>query len=73
MGERAASGIVRRAIETAEQYLGGEGLCLRLGVPASTIAAWHLGFLAMPDGDFLRLLEIATELRPDFWAGDKLW
>jgi transcriptional regulator with XRE-family HTH domain len=68
MSERAASAILRRAIEIAEQYLGVEELCVRLGVPASTIDAWRLGFLAMPDDDFMRLLEIATGLDPDFWA-----
>ena len=64
------SPLVARALDVAENYLGGEELCHRLLVPQVTLRAWRTGEAAMPEYKFLRLVDILTELHPDWTDWD---
>ena len=57
-----------RAIAVVEKRLGIDELCNRLGAPETTVRAWQTGAVDMPTKDFLRLIDIVTELEPEFWA-----
>ena len=57
-----------RALAVAEKRLGIEELCQRLGVPETVIRSWQIGVTEMPDKDFLRLIDIITDVEPDFWG-----
>ena len=65
-----ASPLIQRALAVAEKYLGIEELCRRLVVPETTIRAWRLGHATMPEYKFLRLVDILTELDPDWKEWD---
>jgi len=39
---------------------------MRLGSPAESIKAWSLGHATMPERKFLALVDILTELDPDW-------
>ena len=43
-------------------------LSQRLGVPETVIRSWQIGVTEMPDKDFLRLIDIITDVEPDFWG-----
>jgi hypothetical protein len=43
-----------------------EELSRRLGAPDSTIKAWRLGHATMPEYQFLKLVDILTELAVDW-------
>lgn len=51
-----------------EKRLGIDELCDRLGAPEAAVRAWQSGAVEMPDKDFLRLIDIVTELEPEFWV-----
>jgi hypothetical protein len=58
------SPLVLRALEISEKRLGIGGLCSRLGATPSTIQAWRLGDAEMSDREFLKLVDLLTELDP---------
>jgi transcriptional regulator with XRE-family HTH domain len=62
MGVPPASPLISRAIDVAEKRLGMEELARRLGVSESIIQTWRMGRAAMPQSDFLRLIDILTSL-----------
>lgn len=68
MNRLPASPLVMRALAVAEKRLGIDELCNRLGVPAAAVRAWQSGALEMPDEDFLRLIDIVTDIEPEFWT-----
>ena len=55
-----------KGLEIAEKRLGMEELSRRLGAPEPTIRAWRFGHATMPEYKFLRLVDILTELDPDW-------
>ena len=57
-----------RALAVAEKRLGIDELCTRLGAAEAEIRAWQTGAVDMPDKDFLRLIDIVTDIEPDFWT-----
>jgi transcriptional regulator with XRE-family HTH domain len=54
-----------------EKRLGIDELCRRLGVAEAAVRSWQTGGMAMPDEDFLKLIDLVTDVEPDFWAGGK--
>lgn len=66
MNRLPASPLISRAIEVAQQRLGIEELCRRLGAAETTIRAWQFGHATMPERKFLRLVDIVTELDPSW-------
>ena len=58
------SPLVLRAIEIAEKRLGMQELSTRLEATPAAIQAWRFGHAEMPDKDFLRLVDLLTELEP---------
>lgn len=68
MSGRPPSPLVRRALAAAEKRLGIQGLCDRLGAPEALVRAWQSGAIEMPDKDFLRLIDIVTDIEPEFWS-----
>jgi hypothetical protein len=64
------SPLVLRALEVAENRLGIEELCARLGTPPTTIQAWRLGHVEISDREFLKLVDLLTELEPG-WMSPK--
>jgi CheY-like chemotaxis protein len=61
-----ASPLVMRGLEIAEKRLGIEELCSRLGAPETTIRGWRFGHGDMPQDKFLRLVDLLTQLDPDW-------
>jgi hypothetical protein len=61
-----ASPLVTKALEIAEKRLGRDELVRRLGAPDSTIKAWRFGHATMPEYKFLRLVDILTDLDPNW-------
>ena len=57
-----------RALVVLEKRLGIDELCNRLGAPEAAVRAWQTGAVDMPDKDFLRLIDIVTDLEPEFWS-----
>lgn len=57
-----------RALAVAEKRLGIDELCRRLEVPETTVREWQSGMTEMPDKDFLRLVDIVTDVEPEFWT-----
>ena len=51
-----------------ERRLGIDELCKRLDAPEAAIRAWQSGAVEMPDKDFLRLIDIVTDIEPEFWT-----
>lgn len=66
MNRVPTSPLVTKGLEIAEKRLGVEELSKRLGAPESTIHAWRFGHATMPEYKFLRLVDILTELDPDW-------
>ena len=66
MNRVAPSPLVVRALEVAEKRLGLEELSRRLGAPEATLKAWRVGLTTMPQQDFMRLVDLLTEL-PVAW------
>jgi transcriptional regulator with XRE-family HTH domain len=60
-----------RGLEIAEKHLGMEELCRRLGTTTTTIEAWRLGHVAMPDSEFLRLVDLLMDLDPGWMSPPK--
>jgi transcriptional regulator with XRE-family HTH domain len=71
MSRRPPSPLVMRALAVAEKRLGIEELCQRLGIAETVIRSWQIGVTEMPDKDFLRLIDIITDVEPDFWGPPK--
>ena len=65
MNRLPASPLISKGLEVAEKHLGIEELCRRLGGPDST-KAWRFGHATMPDHKFLLLVDILTELDPNW-------
>ena len=57
-----------RALAVLEKRLGIEELCNRIGAPEAAVRAWQTGALEIPDKDFARLIDILTDLDPEFWS-----
>ena len=64
MNRLPASPLVIKGLEIAEKHLGMEALSARLGAPAAAIAAWRFGHDAMPQEQFLKLVDILSALDP---------
>ena len=60
------SPLITKGIEIAEGDLGIEELCRRIGAPQTLVRAWQLGHARMPECKFLRLVDILTELDPQW-------
>jgi hypothetical protein len=58
--------LISRGLELAEKRLGMTELCKRLGSPPSAVIAWRQGDTTMPEGKFLILVDLLTELDPDW-------
>jgi hypothetical protein len=57
-----------RGLVEAEKRLGIEELARRLGATEPAIRGWQTGAVEMPDKHFLVLVDILTELAPEFWT-----
>ena len=68
MNRMPASPLIMKGLQIAEMSLGIDVLSQKLGTPASLIRDWRLGDAAMPERKFLLLVDILTELDPD-WMG----
>jgi CheY-like chemotaxis protein len=55
-----------RGLELAEERLGIEELCRRLGATQTTIRGWRFGDGQMPQDKFLRLVDLLAALEPDW-------
>jgi hypothetical protein len=64
MNRLPTSPLITKGLEIAENRLGIDQLSERLGVPAALVRAWRFGHAAMPEKDFLTLVDILTELVP---------
>lgn len=62
VGLPPASPLIARAIDVAEKHLGMEELSRRLATPEAIIQSWRMGRAAMPQSDFLRLIDVLTSL-----------
>jgi hypothetical protein len=60
-----------RGLEIAERHLGIEELCKRLAATPTTIEAWRLGQIEMPDPQFLKLVDLLSELEPGWMSPPK--
>jgi CheY-like chemotaxis protein len=65
------SPLVSRGLDIAEKYLGLHSLCEKLGAPEMLIRAWRFGHAEMPHGKFMLLVDVLTELDPN-WSNDAL-
>ena len=54
------------ALELAEKRLGVRELALRLKVDEDAITAWRYGQSSMPSQTFLRLVDLLTDLQPEW-------
>jgi hypothetical protein len=61
--------LITRGIAIAEKYLGMEALAERLRAHPDTIRAWRDGHATMPERKFLLLVDILTDLDPN-WRHD---
>jgi hypothetical protein len=68
MNRLPTSPLITKGLEIAEKHLGLPELSRRLGVHETTVHAWRLGHATMPEHTFLRLVDILTELDPDWTA-----
>jgi len=60
------SSLISRGLEIAEKRLGIDELTVRLNAPETSIRAWRLGHASMPEYKFLKLVDILTEIDPDW-------
>ena len=51
-----------RALDVAEKRLGMDELSRRLEAPDTMIRAWRFGHATIPEAEFLKLVDILTEL-----------
>lgn len=66
MNRIPASPLISRGLEIAERVLGMDELSRQLGAPDSTIRTWRMGHASMPDRKFLKLVDILTDLDPNW-------
>jgi len=66
MNRIPAGPLVSRGLEIASKHIGMEELSKRLGVPETTIRAWMFGHATMPEHKFLRLVDILSDIEPDW-------
>jgi hypothetical protein len=66
------SPLIARALEIAERHLGLQQLCVRLGVPEIVVQAWRVGDVEMPNAKFLLLVDLLTELDPQWSSAPAL-
>jgi len=66
MNRLPVSPLVSRGLQIAEKHLGMTELSVRLGSPATTIMAWRLGHVTMPEGKFLLMVDILMEIDPNW-------
>jgi transcriptional regulator with XRE-family HTH domain len=57
-----------RGLEIVEKHLGLAELCRRLGTTAPTIEAWRLARTEMPDPEFLKLVDLLSDLEPGWMS-----
>jgi hypothetical protein len=69
MNRLPVSPLISRGLQIAEQRLGIAELSIRLGSPADSIRAWRMGHATMPERKFLKLVDILSELDPN-WNND---
>ena len=60
-----------RGLEIAEQHLGMEEVCRRLATTPTTIEAWRVGSVEMPDAEFLKLVDLLSDLEPGWLSRPK--
>lgn len=65
MNRRPVSPLILRGLEIAENHLGIDELCKRLGTTASIIQAWRAGREEMPDPQFLDVVDLLLEIDPE--------
>ena len=70
MNRLPASPLITRGLDVAERHLGLADLCKRLGSPEGSIRAWTLGHATMPESKFLRLVDILSEIDPNWSEAD---
>jgi hypothetical protein len=68
MNRIPVSPLISRGLELAEKRLGQVELSVRLGSPAESIKAWRIGTATMPEQKFRMLVDILTELDPNWNA-----
>ena len=68
MNRLPASPLVMRGLEIAEKHLGLDELCIRLGTTRPNIEAWRLGRIEMPDPEFLKLVDLLSDLEPGWMS-----
>ena len=66
MNRLPTSPLIAKGLEIAEKHLGIQELSRRLGAHESTIRAWRFGHATMPEHKFLVLVDILTELDPNW-------
>jgi hypothetical protein len=66
MNRMLASPLISKGLEIAENHLGIDELAKRLHTVPSVIHAWRMGQATMPEYKFLRLVDLLTELEPDW-------
>src|SRR3954464_11902198 len=66
MNRLPISPVVKRALEIAEKHLGLEELCARLVAHEMSVHSWRFGHVEMPNEKFLLLVEILTDLDPQW-------
>jgi len=66
MNRLPTSPLISRGLEIAEKRLGIDELTVRLNAPETSIRAWRLGHASMPEYKFLKLVDILTEIDPDW-------
>jgi hypothetical protein len=71
MNRLPANPLIAQGLEIAEKQLGIAELSLRLGSPVSSIHAWKLGHASMPENKFLLLVDILTQIDPQWNEPDK--
>ena len=66
MNRVPVSPLVMKGLEIAEKHLGMDELSRRLRAPADLVRAWRFGHTTMPEYKFLALVDILTDLDPDW-------
>jgi len=66
MNRLPVSPLVKRALDIAEKHLGLQELCARLGVHEMSVHSWRFGHADMPHQKFLLLVDLLTELDPQW-------
>jgi len=66
MNRLPVSPLVKRALDIAEKHLGLQELCARLDVHEISVHSWRFGHADMPPQKFLLLVDLLTELDPQW-------